>query len=100
MFDPRQPVHSVTPKRKPMRKKSLEKKPPEIGFRDSAKGRVAVVPGHRLAVWEVVDVHEQTKSITKTARHLRWSVSLVRSVLAYAAGHRTEIEQQRSAEFA
>ena len=78
----------------------MEKKPTDIGFRDSATGRVAIVRGHRLAVWEVVDVHEQIKSITRTAHHLRWSVALVRSVLEYAAANRPEIEQQRSAEFA
>jgi uncharacterized protein (DUF433 family) len=49
--------------------KSLETEFPGISFRDSLSGREAYLTGHRVAVWEVVTVHEETKSADKTARH-------------------------------
>lgn len=52
--------------------KSLETEFPGISFRDSLSGREAYVTGHRVAVWEVLAVHEETKSIEKTASHFRW----------------------------
>jgi uncharacterized protein (DUF433 family) len=51
--------------------KSLETEFPGISFRDSLSGREAYLTGHRVAVWEVVTVHEETKSADKTARHYR-----------------------------
>src|SRR5687768_1800717 len=49
--------------------KSLETEFPGISFRDSPSGREAYLTGHRVAVWEVVTVHDETKSADKTARH-------------------------------
>src|SRR6185295_11901185 len=49
--------------------KSLETEFPGISFRDSVSGREAYVTGHRAAVWEVLAVHEETRSVEKTASH-------------------------------
>lgn len=81
-----------------LKEKALEEEFPGIGFRDSVDGREAFVLGHRVAVWEVVTVHEHAKTVTKTATYFRWPPSLVRSALAYAAAHSTEIDRQRSVE--
>ena len=81
-----------------LKEKALEEEYPGIGFRDSFEGREAFVLGHRVAVWEVMAVHEQTKTVAKTSTYFRWPPSLVRSALAYAAAHPTEIERQRSVE--
>ena len=83
-----------------LKEKALEEEFPGIGFRDSAEGREAFVFGHRVAVWEVVDAHQQTKSVAKTAAHFRWPPSLVRCALAYARAYPAEIEKQRAAELA
>jgi hypothetical protein len=42
--------------------KSLETEFQGISFRHSLSGREAYLTGHRVAVWEVVAVHEETKS--------------------------------------
>ena len=81
-----------------LKEKALEEEFPGIGFRDSVDGREAFVLGHRVAVWEVVPVHVQTKTVVKNAAYFRWPPSLVRSALAYAAAHPTEVERQRSVE--
>ena len=52
--------------------KSLETEFPGISFRDSLSGREAYLTGHRVAVWEVLAVHQETKSAEKTASHFRW----------------------------
>jgi len=83
-----------------LKEKALEEEYPGIGFRDSIGGREAYVQGHRVAVWEVVEVHRETKTIPKTAGHFRWSPALVRCALAYAAAFEKEIAQQRAAEVA
>src|SRR6188474_2175043 len=57
--------------------KSLETEFPGISFRDSLSGREAYLTGHRVAVWEVVVVHEETKSADKTVRHFGWPRVLV-----------------------
>ena len=64
--------------------KSLETEFPGISFRDSASGREAYLSGHRVAVWEVLAVHEEVKSMEKTASHFRWPRVLVKRALAYA----------------
>ena len=69
-----------------------------IGFRDSVGGREAYVQGHRVAVWEVVAVSHEAKTIARTAGHFRWTPALVRCALAYAKAFPKEIEQQRRAE--
>jgi len=78
--------------------KALEEEYPGIGFRDAAGGREAYVLGHRVAVWEVADVHLETKTVAKTAEHFRWPAALVRCALAYARNFADEVEQQRVAE--
>ena len=83
-----------------LKEKAREEEYPGIGFRDSAGGREAYVQGHRVAVWEVVDVHHEAKSITQTADHFRWTPALVRCALAYAKAYPQEITQQRAAEVA
>lgn len=83
-----------------LREKALEEEFPGIGFRDAVVGREAYVLGHRIAVWEVADVHRQTKTVAKTAAHFRWPPALVRCALAYVAAYPAEIEQQRHAETA
>lgn len=83
-----------------LKEKALEEEFPGIGFRDSIGGREAYVLGHRVAVWEVVDVQREAKTIAKTAEHFRWPPALVRCALAYAKSFPKEIEQAREAEVA
>jgi len=78
----------------------LEEEFPGIGFRDSIGGREAYVQGHRVAVWEVVDVYHEAKTIARTADHFRWTPALVRCALAYAKMFAKEMAQQREAEAA
>ena len=83
-----------------LKEKALEEEYPGIGFRDSVGGREAYVLGHRVAVWEVADVHQAAKTIAKTADHFRWPPALVRCALAFAKDFVKEIRQQRAAEVA
>src|SRR3984885_1991055 len=78
-----------------LKEKSLEEEFPGIGFRDSLGGREAYVLGHRVAVWEVVEVYREAKTIAKTAGHFRWPPALVRCALAYAEAYPTEMAQER-----
>lgn len=73
---------------------------PEIGLRSTIGGPEAYVVGHRVAVWEVVDVYREVKSIARTAKHFRWPVTLVRRALAYAKRHPEAVARQRLAEVA
>ena len=73
--------------------KSLENEYPGISFRDSLSGREAYLSGHRVAVWEVVEVYETLKSIEKTAAHFRWAPVLVKRALAYARSFSAEIQR-------
>lgn len=52
-----------------------------------------LIKGHRVAVWEVLEVHRETKSIAKTADHFNWHPSLVRVVLEYAKAHPRQIQR-------
>lgn len=81
-----------------LKEKALEEEFPGIGFRDSAAGREAYVLGHRVAVWEVMDVHREAKTIAKTADHFGWPDYLVKCALAYAKAFPHKIAEQRQAE--
>ena len=81
-----------------LREKSLEEEYPGIGFRDAAGGREAYVPGQRVAVWEVADVHRESRSVARTADHFGWPDYLVKCALAYAREFPDEIVAQREAE--
>ncbi|MGH9159428.1 MAG: hypothetical protein ACRD2X_05510, partial [Vicinamibacteraceae bacterium] len=78
--------------------KSLETAFPGISFRDSLSGREAYLTGHRVAVWEVLSVYEETKSVDKTAEHFRWPRVLVRRALAYAKAFPEEVGRSREEE--
>jgi uncharacterized protein (DUF433 family) len=78
--------------------KSLETEFPGISFRDSLSGREAYLTGHRVAVWEVVVVHDETKSAAETARHFGWPQVLVKRALAYAKSFPEEISRTRTGE--
>lgn len=78
--------------------KSLETEFPGISFRDSLSGREAYLSGHRVAVWEVLSVYEETKSIEKSAEHFRWPRVLVKRALAYAKAFPEEIGRSREGE--
>jgi hypothetical protein len=78
--------------------KSLETEFPGISFRDSLSGREAYLNGHRVAVWEVVAVHEDAKTVEKTAQHFRWPRVLVKRALAYAKAFPEEIGSSREGE--
>jgi uncharacterized protein (DUF433 family) len=78
--------------------KSLETEFPGISFRNSLSGREAYLTGHRVAVWEVVAVHEDAKTVEKTAEHFRWPRVLVKRALAYAKGFPDEIGRSREGE--
>ena len=81
-----------------LKEKALEEEFSGVGFRDSAGGREAYVQGHRVAVWEVVEVYNKAKTIARTAAHFRWPPSLVRCALAYARAYPGQIVQDRAAE--
>ena len=81
-----------------LKEKALEEEFPGIGFRDSAAGREAYVLGHRLAVWEVLDVYREAKTISRTADHFGWPEYLVKCALAYAKAFPEEVAAQRAAE--
>jgi uncharacterized protein (DUF433 family) len=83
-----------------LKEKALEEEYPGIGFRDSVGGREAFVQGHRVAVWEVMDVYREAKTIRNTADYFRWTPALVRCALAYAQAFAKEMSQQRRAEAA
>lgn len=72
--------------------KSLETEFPGIAFRPAVSGREAYLAGHRVAVWEVLEVYDQTKSVQKTAAHFGWPPVLVKRALAYAAAFPDEIK--------
>ena len=57
---------------------------PACSFRDSLSGREAFLTGHRVAVWEVVSVHDEVKSVERTTRHFGWPRVLVQRALKYA----------------
>lgn len=78
--------------------KSLETEFPGISFRDSLSGREAYLTGHRVAVWEVLAVYEETRSIEKTADHFGWVRVLVKRALAYARAFPQEIGRSRDGE--
>jgi hypothetical protein len=81
-----------------LQEKALEEEFPGIGFRDGVGGREAYVLGHRLAVWEVVDVQAELGTASKTAAHFGWPPALVRCALAFARAFPDAITQQREAE--
>jgi uncharacterized protein (DUF433 family) len=78
--------------------KSLESEFPGISFRDSLSGREAYLTGHRIAVWEVLTVYEEAKSVEKTAAHFHWPRVLVTRALAYAKAFPEEIQRSRDGE--
>ena len=78
--------------------KSIEGEFPGISFRDSLSGREAYLTGHRVAVWEVVEVHEEFQSVAKTAEHFHWPAVLIKRALAYASEFPEEIKQSREGE--
>ena len=81
-----------------LKEKAAEEEFPGIGFRDSVGGREAYVLGHRVAVWEVLDVYREAKSIARTADHFGWPDYLVKCALAYARQYPGEIAAQRESE--
>jgi uncharacterized protein (DUF433 family) len=78
--------------------KALETEFPGISFRGSTSGREAYLTGHRVAVWEVVEVFQELKSSAKTAKHFHWPLILVRRALAYAKEFPEEIQRSREGE--
>src|SRR6266446_2859986 len=80
-----------------LNEKAVEEEFPGIGFRDSAAGRETYVLGHRVAVWEVLDVFREAKTIARTANHFSWPDYLVKCALAYAKTFPREIAEQRKA---
>jgi uncharacterized protein (DUF433 family) len=81
-----------------LREKALEEEFPGIGFRDSIAGREPYLLGHRVAVWEVVELYREAKSIAKTSDHFGWPEYLVKCALAYSRAFPAEIAAQREAE--
>ena len=72
--------------------------PPGVSFRGSLSGREAYLTGHRVAVWEVVAVYQETKSVDKTASHFRWPRVLVKRALTYATAFPEEVGEARDGE--
>lgn len=69
-----------------------------IAFRDSLSGREAYLTGHRVAVWEVLAVHHEARTIAKTADHFRWPCTLVTRAVAYAKAFPDETQASRDGE--
>ena len=78
--------------------KSIENEFPGISFRNSLNGREAHLTGHRVAVWELVEVYEEAQSIEKTAKHFDWPPVLVKRALAYAKAYPEEVGRSREGE--
>jgi len=78
--------------------KSLETEFPGISFRDSLSGREAYLTGRRIAVWEVLAVYHEAKSVERTAAHFGWPRILVKRALAYARAFPEEISRSREGE--
>ncbi|MBA2258420.1 MAG: hypothetical protein H0W18_05965 [Acidobacteria bacterium] len=78
--------------------KSLETEFPGISFRDSLSGREAYLTGRRIAVWEVLAVYHEARSIERTAAHFGWPRILVKRALAYARAFPEEISRSREGE--
>ena len=78
--------------------KSLETEFPGISFRESLSGREAYLTGRRVAVWEVLTVYHEAKSIERTAAHFSWPRILVKRALAYARAFPEEISRSREGE--
>jgi hypothetical protein len=78
--------------------KSLESEFPGISFRNAVSGREAYLTGHRVAVWEVLAVHEETRSVRRTAEHFLWPEILVRRALAYSKAFPDEVRRSREDE--
>ena len=81
-----------------LKEKAVEEEFPGIGFRDGAGGREAFVLGHRVAVWEVVDVVHGLNTAVKAADHFHWPPALVRCAMAFAKAFPGDIDRQRQAE--
>jgi hypothetical protein len=65
---------------------------PAVEFRDSDAGRQAYVVGSTLAVWEVVMIDQSYgHSAQQTSAHLRWPLTRVELILAYARTYQQEI---------
>ncbi len=71
---------------------------PSIGFREGVGGREAFVLRHRVAVWEVVDLVNEVKTVPKAAEHFRWQPALIRAAMNFAGEFPDDIKQQRLAE--
>ncbi|HEY5910326.1 MAG TPA: hypothetical protein VJA21_06950 [Verrucomicrobiae bacterium] len=78
--------------------KTMETEFPGISFRGALSGREAYVTGHRVAVWEVVEVQEELKSAERTSNHFHWPLVLVKRALAYANAFPGEIQRSREGE--
>ncbi len=81
-----------------LKEKALEEEYPGLGFRDAAGGREAYVLGHRVAVWEVLDVYREAKTVRRAAEHFGWPDYLVKCALAYAKACPDEVAEDRQAE--
>jgi hypothetical protein len=65
---------------------------PAVEFREADSGRQAYVVGSSLAVWEVAMIDESYgHNAEQTAAHLRWPLTRVEPVLAYARAYQQEI---------
>jgi uncharacterized protein (DUF433 family) len=78
--------------------KAREEEFPGIGFRDHVGGREAYILGHRLAVWEVLDVFKEAGSIRETAEHYGFPEHLIKCAISYGKAFPAEMAAQRAAE--
>ena len=67
---------------------------PQIGFRDGALGRRAILLGTRLDVWQVLEtVRSHGNSVEQASEYLDLPAERVRTAVRYAAAHRAEVEE-------
>ncbi|MGH3050221.1 MAG: DUF433 domain-containing protein [Gaiellaceae bacterium] len=66
---------------------------PGIAFREGALGRRAVLAGHRLDVWQVIEtVRNSGNSVEEAAEYLGLPVSRVQAAVEYYAHYRDEVD--------
>jgi len=74
---------------------------PQVGFRDGALGRRAILLGTRLDIWQVLEtVRNHGNSVEQAAEYLDVPAERVREAVRYAAAHKDEIEEIAAREIA
>jgi uncharacterized protein (DUF433 family) len=72
---------------------------PDIGFREGALGRRAILAGTRLDVWQVIEtVRASGNSVQEAAEYLGLAPSRVQAAIDYYTAYRSEVDDIASRE--